>query len=88
MKHRYYAPLFDEYANEELEGFLEDDCVFEIKDQFEDLPIFVDSPNEEFGGDFEGGTVFDKFSKENIGYNDVSTFDELSHEDVPIYDKV
>lgn len=32
MKHRHYAPLFDEYPNEELEGFLEDDCVFEIKD--------------------------------------------------------
>ncbi|XP_058227166.1 uncharacterized protein LOC131335706 [Rhododendron vialii] len=57
------VPIFDEHPSEELEGVLEDDCVFEI----EDVPVFREFPNEEFGVDNEDGMLIDELLVEGYG---------------------
>ncbi|KAE9450766.1 hypothetical protein C3L33_17334, partial [Rhododendron williamsianum] len=44
-------PIFYQYPSEDLEGVLKDDCIFEIEDEFGDLSIFDESPNEAIGGE-------------------------------------
>lgn len=85
-EHGYFNgfSLFDEYPSEELEGVLGNDCAFEIEDEFEDLPIFDESSNEDFGGDLERVPVFDEFANEEFGndFEDVPMLEKFPDEDI------
>ncbi|KAI8535324.1 hypothetical protein RHMOL_Rhmol10G0165200 [Rhododendron molle] len=70
----YDFPIFDQYPSEDLEGVLQDDCAFEIEDEFGDFFIFDESPNEDVGGEFERVLMFD--------VEDVPIYDEYPSEGI------
>lgn len=63
------------FNTNEVGGGLKDDNPFEIDDKSEELPIFDESPNEDFVGKFEGVLVYGEFPNHDIdGDDDVSPF--------------